>query len=100
GDARDRAGGVVADAGERAQRVEVVGQLAAVALADQPGGAVEVAGAGVVAEPLPRLEHVVERRVGERGERREALDPALVVRDRGLYARLLEHDLRNPDAVR
>src|SRR5690606_15950150 len=32
-------------------------------------------------------------------QRREASHPALVVRNDGLDARLLEHDLRDPDAV-
>ena len=38
--------------------------------------AVQVAGAGVVAEPAPQFHHRLDRRGGQIGQRREALEEA------------------------
>jgi hypothetical protein len=63
----DRAGGRAADAGQRRQRGEVAWEHAAVLVADDLlRGAMQVAGPGVVAEPRPQVQHLVDRRVGER----------------------------------
>ena len=60
---------------------------------------VQVAGAGVIAEPLPGMQHLVERGGGQRtniGEtRHELVKIGADRRDRGL----LQHDLAEPDAV-
>ena len=99
GDRGDRRRGVVADPGQRAQRRRVVGKLAAVPLDDGAGAGVQVAGAGVIAEPLPELQHLVERGRGERANigpaRHESVEIGADSRDR----RLLQHDLAEPDAV-
>ena len=60
----------------------------------------QVAGAAVVAEPLPQLQHVLLVGGGEVGERREGGEEPLEVRDDGGDRGLLEHDLADPDAVR
>ena len=60
-------------------RVEPVGPAP---LRDEPRGGVEVDGAAVVAESLPLEDHLGERRGGERLDRRPALEPAQVARDR------------------
>jgi hypothetical protein len=95
-DRRDRARGVRPDPADRAQLGSGARQL----LADLARGGVQVARTRVVAEPGPLREHVVERRGGERAQRRELREPALPVRDHGRDAGLLEHHLADPDRVR
>ena len=60
---------------------------------------VQIAGAGVVAEPLPGVQHLVERGGGQRANigktRHESVKIGADRRDRGL----LQHDLAEPDAV-
>src|SRR5690606_23494754 len=79
-DAGDGAGSVFADAGQFAERGGGAGHVALKLLADELRGAVQVAGARVVAEPGPGGEHVVLRRGGEPLEVGEPLEPAFVVR--------------------
>ena len=59
----------------------------------------EVSGAGIVAEAFPKLEHAVERGVGEVAYGREGGEEAFEVGDDGFDARLLEHDFGEPDAI-
>src|SRR5207245_2152189 len=70
------------------------------ALGDQPRRAVQVSAARVVAEPAPEPQHRFLARTGEGLHGGKALKEALVVRDDGRDLRLLEHHLREPDAVR
>ncbi len=46
------------------------------------------------------MQDVVDRRVGKRGNGREAVHEALVVGDDGGHLCLLQHDFRDPYAVR
>ena len=64
GDRRDRRRGVAADPGECAQGADVVRKDATMALDHGARAGMQVAGAGVVAEPLPEPQNVVERRCG------------------------------------
>lgn len=80
-DARDRAGRVPADAGERRQVVRPLGHSAGEALDAGAGSLVQPTGTAVVAEPLPLGEDVVDGRGREpldrwpaSDERREAFD--------------------------
>ena len=60
----------------------------------------QVARAGVVAEPGPEFEHVVELGRGQITRRRPARqEPLIIGRDR-FDRGLLQHDLGQPDAVR
>ena len=66
----------------------------------RPGGTVQVAGAAVVAKPLPEEQHIL---LGSRGQVRHAGKRAhetLEVGDYGRDLRLLQHDLADPDAIR
>src|SRR6185437_1422589 len=54
----------------------------------------------VIAEPCPMREQFALRGDGESREIGKAVEKALVVRDCGSDASLLQHDLRNPDRVR
>ncbi len=98
-DRRDRAGGVRPDAGHAAQLARKAWQCACECRRDRLCTCVQVARARVVAEPGPRGEHVVERRRGERVHRRKLRHPPLPVGNHGLDARLLQHDLADPDRV-
>jgi hypothetical protein len=98
-DRGDGAGGVAADAGQRGDRLLVVGEDAAVALDDDARRGVQVACSPVVAEAGPEPEDVVERRGGELAHRREARHPSLPVGAHGLEPGLLRHDLADPDGV-
>jgi len=99
-DRRDRAGRVRPDARDATQLVRATRQLAVPLRGDHLGARLQVARARVVPEPGPRGEHVVERRDREVLHRRELRHPALPVRDHRLDARLLQHDLADPDRVR
>ena len=98
-EARNRARGVAADAGQRADVRGVARHCAAVRGDDGLRGAVEVARARVVAEALPEREHVIFLRCGERWKVREAREPAFVKRNDRRDLRLLEHDFRDEDRV-
>ena len=60
----------------------------------------QVPGARVVAEAAPEREDLVLWRRRERRQRRESRDEPRVVRDHRRDLRLLQHHLREPDAVR
>ena len=59
----------------------------------------QVARAGVIAEPGPGLEHVVERRRGQRVDIRPARQEFRVIRPDRLDGGLLQHDLGQPDVI-
>src|ERR1035437_1495872 len=63
-------------------------------------GAAQVAGARVVAEAAPQGQHVVFGGGGQGCHGGEACEEAAIVRDDGLRAGLLQHDLADPDGVR
>src|SRR5262249_58148497 len=70
-----------------------------VAVANLLRGAMKIARARVVAEPGPQPEHLVEWRSRQRAHRRKTRHPALPIRDHRLDARLLQHDLADPDGI-
>ena len=100
GDAGHRARGVFADSRKCPERSGVGRQFAAMPLAHRPRRPVQVAGARVVPEAFPREEHVVQRGRGEGVPVGKPLQPARVVRSNGLDTGLLQHELRDRDAVR
>ena len=59
----------------------------------------QVARAGVVAQAGPQGHHVIRWRLGQRGEGGAACEEAGVVGDDRVHLGLLQHDLRQPDAV-
>ena len=90
----DGAGGVRPDPGQRGQ---VVGPAVR---GDVLRGSMQVDGATVVAEPLPRDDHVGDRGGGERLGGGPALEPRRPARDHALDLRLLQHHLADEDRVR
>ena len=81
-------------------RLQRAREASAVPLEDVPGAPVQVAGAVVVAEARPAGQDLLLGRRGQRRQVGERLQERLVIGDRGLHRRLLEHHLRDPDAVR
>ena len=66
---------------------------------ESPGG-LQIARPGVVAETLPGVQHIRFPGARERGEIRETLEPALIIRKNGRDLGLLEHEFRDQDRVR
>ncbi len=96
----NRAGGGAADAGQARHLIEGARELAAKLIANAHGRAMQIARARVVAEAGPEVQHVVDRRIGQRRDAGEALHEAQVIRHDRRDLRLLKHDLRHPHAIR
>ena len=99
-DRRDGGGGVIADAGQRAQLRNACREFAAVTLDHGAGAGVQVSGASVIAEPGPGFQHVIERRRSQRADIVPALQETGVIGRDGLDRGLLQHDFGEPDPVR
>ena len=99
-DRQDRARGVEPNAGNGERRLQRPWEAPRVLVAHVGRSAVQVARAMVVAQAGPGRDHVVLARAGQRVDVEEALDEGLVVGDDRLHGRLLQHHLRDPDAVR
>lgn len=99
-EARDRGGDVRTDAGQPAELRGGCRQPPSVVPDDVAGRRVKVPGAGVVARPLPELQHLRERRVRQGPNVGKARDEPLVVGGRLGDPGLLQEDLGDPDAVR
>ena len=99
-DRGDRGGGIGADAGKRAQSFLALGKPAAMLRDQHPCAFVEVAGPGVVAEPLPLVQHVIELRFGESRERGPSGDEPPEIPVDGRHGGLLKHDFADPDPIR
>ena len=78
---------------------ERFGQTAAELSHDLPGGLVQVPGAGIVAQPFPQLEHIVERRGGQRLDGGKTFYESSKIWYNCNHLRLLQHDLADPDAI-
>ena len=77
-----------------------IGKVAVVLVGEDLSGFVKIAGAGVVGEPFPCLEHVGLQCCRESLPRRELLHPAVVIINHRVHPCLLQHDFGNPHAVR
>ena len=97
---RDGSCGVWADARQFAQSILGVGKVSAVRLRDRLCASVQVARAGVVAEPRPKLENIVEACCRKRLDGRKAGQKSFEIWSDGFDRRLLQHDFGQPDAVR
>jgi hypothetical protein len=59
-----------------------------------------MAGPCIIPQPFPSLEYGLQRGGGQRGDIWKSRKETTVIWDYLLHARLLKHQLRNPDAVR
>ena len=99
-DARHRSRGVCAHPRQSEQRLVIGWHASLVPLVHRLRRLVQAPRSGVVAEPLPGVEHVRLASPGERSDGREASQKVRVPTDHGLHLRLLQHDLAHPDRVR
>ena len=60
----------------------------------------QIAGTAVIAQTTPQAQHLIERGRCQIFHRGKARKKALVVVDHGEHLSLLQHDLRQPHAVR
>ncbi len=100
GDRCDRAGRVCPDARQRAQRVHVFRDTAAVMIHDGACRDMKVVTAAVVTESRPEGENVVDRRGRQGSQGREAAHEPLEIRQNRPDLSLLEHELGNERGVR
>jgi len=94
---RDRGGGRAADAGQLSDPAGGAGKSVR---ANLPRRLVEIAAARVVAQPAPQPQHLVLGSLRKPLDAGESREKALVVGNHGRDLGLLQHDLREPDAVR
>ena len=66
---------------------------------DLPRSGMQISRSRVIAQAAPEPQHLAERRRRKRAHVAEPRDEALEIRNHRLDARLLEHHLREPDAV-
>ena len=97
--AANRAGGVTPDSRQSDHGIEVIRKFAAVFLHDLPRRLLQVAGAGVIAEALPKLVDFVRTRIGGGLDGGQFAHPAFPIRHDRLDLGLLEHDFGDPDGV-
>lgn len=64
-----------------------------------PGGSMQVTGALIVAQSLPVLQHLVRIGQRKRAEVGEPSNKAIIRWQHGCDTCLLQHDLRDPDAI-
>ncbi len=93
-------GDVGSDARELPKLLDAVGKLSAALSDENPSGLVEVAGPGVVARSFPGLQHLFLGGAGEIAHGGKSSDETFEVRRSLGDPRLLEENLRDPDAVR
>ena len=99
-DGRDGGRGIGADAGQIAKVLFACRDLTAVPLDYGAGAGVQIAGAGVIAETGPGLEHLFERCRRQRPDIGPARQKARVIGPDRLDCGLLQHDFGQPDAIR
>ena len=99
GDARDGTRAVLADPRQRLETPGVLRKHPAEPIPHDQGRAPKIPGPRIIAESFPCLQHGLYVRLRKILHRGKALHPPVVIRNRGLYTRLLEHDLGDPDAV-
>ena len=99
GDGGDGGGGVGADAGKCLEFLCGFGEVSGEVSAYRLGASLQVAGAGVIAKPLPGVQHIVEACLGERADVRPTHREGSEIGDHRGDGGLLQHDLGEPDAV-
>src|SRR5438876_2786233 len=92
-------GGVFAEAGQPGERRAIAGENPRVVPRDPHGRAAEVASPCVIAQTRPGREDTLLAGAGERRKVREPLQEGTVPLPDRRDRRLLEHDLRDPDAI-
>lgn len=95
-----RAGGVGTDALERTQRLFIIRQCAIEPRHGLAGNRLQATRPDVVAERIPRADHVGFGRRRKGLERWIAVEPLAVLGQNAVHLRLLQHHFRDKDVVR
>ena len=98
-DRADRPCGVATDAGQCSKRLKALRKLAAKLAYDLRCSPSEILRPGVIAEASPGRQHLFFRGSRQRPDVWKEFEEPLVERECGLHTGLLQHDLRDPDAV-
>ena len=98
-DRTDRARGIVAHAGQAAQRRIRGRKRTAILLADYARGLVQIARAAVVPQPFPQLHEALLLQSREMADGRTGGEKTFIIRDHRFHACLLEHDFAQPYMV-
>jgi len=93
GDRGDRRRGVVADPRQSSQCLDLAGKVAAMPVDHRAGAGMKVTGTGVIAEPLPEPQDLVERGRGQCRDIGPARHESVKITSDRCYCRLLQHDL-------
>jgi hypothetical protein len=99
GNAGDGSGRVTSNAGESLEGFGSLREAAAVLLHKFFCALIQHPGSAIIAETAPGSQYGVFRSCGERLNIRETLKEDSVVVNDGGYARLLQHDFAEPDAI-
>ena len=99
GDAANGPGGVAPDSRQFQHFSKGPGKNTAMPFDDELRGLLQVADAGVIAEPFPELVDFGGRRFRRGFNRGQFAQPAFPKRDHGAHLGLLQHDLGDPDGV-
>ena len=97
--AQNRGSGIRAEPGQGFEVVISTGHSAGKIRSNGVGRLVQIARAGVIPQSLPRLEHVVLRRIGEVANRGKPVEKPMVIGNDRIYLRLLEHELGEQNAI-
>jgi len=89
-----------ADAGQFGELLGIGRKLSAMLRGNLLRAFMQVARAGVIAQPGPMLDDRLDRRRGQRRHGRKTVEKTQVIRNHRGHLRLLQHDLGKPDAVR
>ena len=92
GECRDRAGGIFADAWKCGDEFEIRWKFAAELTSNGFCRSVQISGARVIAETLPRVKHLGLGCFRQSGEIRKSQKPSFVVRKHHRDLRLLKHE--------
>ena len=95
-----RRGGIVANARQRTQRIQILREVSAVPLDNDLRTSVQIASAGVISEAGPGAQHIVQAGRRQRINRRPSGQESCVVRRDGFDRGLLQHDFGKPDTIR
>src|SRR5262249_43852859 len=100
GDRRNCRRGIIADSRQGSELGESGRKISTVLLDDSAGTGVQVASAGVITQPLPEVQHLIERGGRQGGNNGPARHESVKIGTDGSNRGLLQHDLAEPDAVR
>ena len=99
GDRSDGACGIIADARKLAKIRGFLREIAAVFCHDLYRGFFEIACAAVIAKRVPMLVELIVIDLGERFDVGKLREKSMVIGNDGFDARLLEHDLGDPNVI-